>query len=792
MASSLESEDKRWLFTKEHILECTPSRIAGVPYEKELSYRQQAANFIQDMGQRLKVTQLCINTAITFMHRFYMHHSFVNFPRNGLCSASLFLAAKVEEQPRKMEYVIQVAVYCLLRSEVKIDLKQESYNKVFGLMVYYESTLLQTLGFVVAVDHPHTYVVKLCHLVRANKELAQTSYFMASNSLHLTTMCLQHPPSVVACLCIHLASKWSNWEIPVSHEGNPWHHYVDPNVTPELMESLTTEFLHIIDKCPSRLKRMSKDKTEDNLMFGSLEDYEKKSGDNSSTSARPDAKFDDQRRVTDKRPREAAAGKDLQGTRPSTPSGAVTLPSHHHNQPRRDAPAQKRDFAGVPKPASAIPSGRLDGQMARNRDELSQLMQSRPHHNMKRPREGVNGPNDPMVPQAKKSREAVPPPPDFSKRGGVGEFDALRMGSVKKQPEPLMKMPAQPAPQQKHSMPKPTSSRNPEPSHHAHNPDKATTTTVAAEAKRSSVDFTLSHIFSPEGGNQEESSVPNDVTFSMEPPADGSPEVPDLIAIIADHYSSPDTRNKELDLSSVEIPEERPESHIFDLALSGCLPKIVVPSVPLTPGKDTSALPVEKLQTEMTTLLGESSAIPSPIAPVKVEHKPSIFDPIDEPPCATLPAEVLGSTERHHKKRKKEKHGKKDKERSKDERKHKHKKKDKSKERHRSEESSEPSTSAMPAPPTTPLKMSIPKDKLESPLGSLKIKIPKARVKVEEPIAAPAQPPTVLPIKIKIGKELMTERSVSGSDVRKCQDGNSRGRSHKSNGHQDVRKAVDQ
>ncbi|CAB3383624.1 Hypothetical predicted protein [Cloeon dipterum] len=551
------------------------------------------------------------------------------------------------------------------------------------------------------------------------------------------------------------------------------------------MENLTTEFLHIIDKCPSRLKRMSKDKTEDNLMFGSLEDYEKRSGDNgsssSSTAARPDAKFDDQRKLNDRRPREAAAGssKDLQGPRPSTPSGAALSSSHHHNQPRRDVQAQKRDYAGVPKPASAIPSGRPDGQVARNRDELSQSMQNRPHHNMKRPREGGNGPADPMVPQAKKCRDAVPPIPDFSKREVVGEFDALRMGGAKKQPEPLMKMPPQPAPQQKHSMPKPTSSRNPEPSHYAHNPDKA---------MRPKVDFASSHIFSPEGGNQEESSVPNDVTFSMEPPADGSPKVPDLIEIIATHYSSPDTRSKELDLTSVQIPEIF-DGKIYDMALGACVPIIEAPSVPLTPGKDTSARPVEKIKTEMTTLLGESSAVPSPIAPVKVEHQTSIFDPLDETPCATLPAEVLGSTERPHKKKKKEKHGKKDKERSKEEKKHKHKKKDKSKERHKSEESSEPSTSAMPAPPTTPLKMSIPKDKLESPLGSLKIKIPKARVKVEEPIAAPAQPPTVLPIKIKIGKELITECRLSdSSDTRKRQDGNSRGRSHKSNGHQDVRK----
>jgi hypothetical protein len=32
--------------------------------------------------------------------------------------------------------------------------------------VFNENVLLQTLGFDVAIDHPHTHVVRCCHLVR--------------------------------------------------------------------------------------------------------------------------------------------------------------------------------------------------------------------------------------------------------------------------------------------------------------------------------------------------------------------------------------------------------------------------------------------------------------------------------------------------------------------------------------------------------------------------------------------------------------------------------------------------
>lgn len=53
MAAGYRGSSK-WLFSPE-LLENTPSRRNGIEPDRELSYRQQAANLIQDMGQRLNV-----------------------------------------------------------------------------------------------------------------------------------------------------------------------------------------------------------------------------------------------------------------------------------------------------------------------------------------------------------------------------------------------------------------------------------------------------------------------------------------------------------------------------------------------------------------------------------------------------------------------------------------------------------------------------------------------------------------------------------------------------------------
>ncbi|KAL7047823.1 hypothetical protein ACKWTF_003106 [Chironomus riparius] len=248
--------DPRWYFTEEQLAN-SPSRKCGINAELELSYRQRAANLIQEMGQRLQVSQLCINTAIVYMHRFYAFHSFTMFHRNSIAAASFFLAAKVEEQPRKLEHVIKILNICLEKS----DMNREPYAEQAQELVLNENILLQTLGFDVAIDHPHTHVVKACQLfniVTVSRELRQTCYFMASNSLHLTTMCLKYRPTVVAAFCIYIACKWSRWEIPDSSEGKAWYSYVDDTVTLDTLKQLTEEYLQILERSPSKFKSKMK------------------------------------------------------------------------------------------------------------------------------------------------------------------------------------------------------------------------------------------------------------------------------------------------------------------------------------------------------------------------------------------------------------------------------------------------------------------------------------------------------------------------------------------------------
>lgn len=102
---------------------------------------------------------------------------------------------------------------------------------------------------------------------RAISESPVFCFFLSlvSCSLHLTTFCLQYRPTVVACVCIHLACKWSNWEIPISSDGKHWWEYLDPTVTLQLLDREHSSFkntsIHLYKPYLHRAARLLRTRT---------------------------------------------------------------------------------------------------------------------------------------------------------------------------------------------------------------------------------------------------------------------------------------------------------------------------------------------------------------------------------------------------------------------------------------------------------------------------------------------------------------------------------------------------
>jgi len=75
----------------------------------------------------------------------------MQFHRNAIATAALFLAAKVEEQPRKVEHVLKVAHLCLHREQATaLDPKSEVSILLLNLYKMTEWSCMQLLGFSIA------------------------------------------------------------------------------------------------------------------------------------------------------------------------------------------------------------------------------------------------------------------------------------------------------------------------------------------------------------------------------------------------------------------------------------------------------------------------------------------------------------------------------------------------------------------------------------------------------------------------------------------------------------------
>lgn len=162
-----------WFFDKNE-LKKTPSIRDGIRFETEQRYRREGARFIIKVGLKMNLRYDTMATGVVYFHRFYMCHSFREFPRFITACCCLFLAGKVEETPKKCKDIIKMAkqfVTELQYTQFGEDAKEE--------VLTLERILLQTINFDLQVDHPYNYLLKYAKVLEGDKAPLQKMVQMA-------------------------------------------------------------------------------------------------------------------------------------------------------------------------------------------------------------------------------------------------------------------------------------------------------------------------------------------------------------------------------------------------------------------------------------------------------------------------------------------------------------------------------------------------------------------------------------------------------------------------------------
>ncbi|KAG8449134.1 hypothetical protein GDO86_015983 [Hymenochirus boettgeri] len=207
---SLDHVKPCWYWDKKDLAH-TPSQLEGLDPATEARYRREGARFIFDVGTRLGLHYDTLATGIIYFHRFYMFHSFKQFPRYVTGACCLFLAGKVEETPKKCKDIIKTA-RSLLNDVQFGQFGDDPKEEVMVL----ERILLQTIKFDLQVEHPYQFLLRYAKQLKGDKnkiqKLVQMAWTFVNDSL-CTTLSLQWEPEIIAVAVMYLAGRLCKFEI---------------------------------------------------------------------------------------------------------------------------------------------------------------------------------------------------------------------------------------------------------------------------------------------------------------------------------------------------------------------------------------------------------------------------------------------------------------------------------------------------------------------------------------------------------------------------------------------------
>ncbi|TMW68348.1 hypothetical protein Poli38472_005816 [Pythium oligandrum] len=227
----------------EAILARSPSQQDGVSAHEERDHRFWGCELIEEAGILLRLPQVVMVTAQTMLQRFYYRKSLRDFDAFRVAIGCLFLAAKVEEQPKRMREVVSV-FYAIYRrrkwgktrmTQQLLEPESDSYYLWCDWLIMVERQILIDLGFSLytIMEHPHKYILYYIKILDGSKALAQKAWGYLNDSLRVD-LCVRYRAEVIACAAIFLASRMLQVKLPMSP---PWFELFDVDETALLQAS---------------------------------------------------------------------------------------------------------------------------------------------------------------------------------------------------------------------------------------------------------------------------------------------------------------------------------------------------------------------------------------------------------------------------------------------------------------------------------------------------------------------------------------------------------------------------
>lgn len=161
-------------------------------------------NFIQTLGEQLRLRQQVIASATIYFRRFYSKYSLKCIDPFLLAPTCLFLATKVEEFGLQSQQRFSSQTASLIKSKYSFLYNHEYPYKIQHIWEC-EFFLLEVMDCCLILYHPYRPLIQfVTDFCPDDTNFLQVAWRIVNDTLR-TDVCLMYPPSLIALACLHMA-----------------------------------------------------------------------------------------------------------------------------------------------------------------------------------------------------------------------------------------------------------------------------------------------------------------------------------------------------------------------------------------------------------------------------------------------------------------------------------------------------------------------------------------------------------------------------------------------------------
>eukprot|EP00095_Tigriopus_kingsejongensis_P006066 maker-scaffold2471_size15358-snap-gene-0.6 protein:Tk06066 transcript:maker-scaffold2471_size15358-snap-gene-0.6-mRNA-1 annotation:"Cyclin-C" len=193
----------QWILDKVDLLR---ERHADFQFLSEEEYQKVIiffANFIQTLGEQLKLRQQVIATATVFFKRFYSQNSLKCVDPLLLAPTSIFLASKVEEFGVISNTRLINTCSTVIKNKFAYAYPNQDFPYRANNILECEFYLLENMDCCLVVFQPYRPLVQYCQDLGL-EDILGAAWRLVNDSLR-TDVSLLFPPYQIALACIHMA-----------------------------------------------------------------------------------------------------------------------------------------------------------------------------------------------------------------------------------------------------------------------------------------------------------------------------------------------------------------------------------------------------------------------------------------------------------------------------------------------------------------------------------------------------------------------------------------------------------